>query len=123
MRRRLVTRWSLVAVAGGGVGCWFLPGIPASSSRFICWPTNLCKLESKHGQLDVQYKAATPQKKMKKRKELNALIGLTGDGKKKKSKKGSGHQLLLRTEATASDSESTSEFDEFAQPAPGSLFT
>ncbi|XP_078074604.1 EF-hand calcium-binding domain-containing protein 14 isoform X2 [Mustelus asterias] len=62
---------------------------------------------------------------MKKRKELNALIGLTGDGKKKKPKKSSGHQLLLRTEgtATASDSESTSEFDEFAQPASSSLFT
>ncbi|XP_041063683.1 EF-hand calcium-binding domain-containing protein 14 isoform X4 [Carcharodon carcharias] len=61
---------------------------------------------------------------MKKRKELNALIGLSGDGKKKKSKKSSGHQLLLRTEATAtaSDSESTSEFDEFAQPASSSLF-
>uniref|UniRef100_UPI00398E95EF EF-hand calcium-binding domain-containing protein 14 isoform X5 n=1 Tax=Pristiophorus japonicus TaxID=55135 RepID=UPI00398E95EF len=60
---------------------------------------------------------------MKKRKELNALIGLTGDGKKKKPKKSSGHQLLLRTEPTASDSESTSEFDEFAQPASSSLFT
>ncbi|XP_078417361.1 EF-hand calcium-binding domain-containing protein 14 isoform X6 [Cetorhinus maximus] len=61
---------------------------------------------------------------MKKRKELNALIGLSGDGKKKKSKKSSGHQLLLRTEATAtaSDSESTSEFDEFAQPVSSSLF-
>ncbi|XP_038650318.1 EF-hand calcium-binding domain-containing protein 14 isoform X3 [Scyliorhinus canicula] len=60
---------------------------------------------------------------MKKRKELNALIGLTGDGKKKKPKKSSGHQLLLRPEATATDSESTSEFDEFAQPASNSLFT
>ncbi|XP_072367133.1 EF-hand calcium-binding domain-containing protein 14 isoform X3 [Scyliorhinus torazame] len=60
---------------------------------------------------------------MKKRKELNALIGLTGDGKKKKPKKSSGHQLLLRPEATATDSESTDEFDEFAQPASNSLFT
>ncbi|XP_062920297.1 EF-hand calcium-binding domain-containing protein 14 [Mobula hypostoma] len=59
---------------------------------------------------------------MKKRKELNALIGLTGDGKKKKSKKSSGHQLLLRTEPTASESESSSDFDEFAEPASGSFF-
>ncbi|XP_069794560.1 EF-hand calcium-binding domain-containing protein 14 isoform X1 [Narcine bancroftii] len=59
---------------------------------------------------------------MKKRKELNALIGLTGDGKKKKPKKSSGHQLLLRTEPAASDSESTSEFDEFAEPTSSSLF-
>ncbi|XP_067846426.1 EF-hand calcium-binding domain-containing protein 14 isoform X2 [Heptranchias perlo] len=133
MRRRVVTRCRLVAAArGGGFGAWSLPGnaglIPRLltcpfSSSFICWATNRCKLESKHGQLDVQYKAATPQKKMKKRKELNALIGLTGDGKKKKPKKSSGHQLLLRTEPTASDSESTSEFDEFAQPASSSLFT
>ncbi|XP_051867484.1 EF-hand calcium-binding domain-containing protein 14 [Pristis pectinata] len=59
---------------------------------------------------------------MKKRKELNALIGLTGDGKKKKPKKSSGHQLLLRTETMASDSESSSDFDEFAEPASSSLF-
>lgn len=59
---------------------------------------------------------------MKKRKELNALIGLTADGKKKKPKKSSGHQLLLRTEPTASDSESTSDFDEFTEPATGSMF-
>ncbi|XP_030062152.1 EF-hand calcium-binding domain-containing protein 14 [Microcaecilia unicolor] len=52
---------------------------------------------------------------MKKRKELNALIGLAGDGRRKKTKKGSGHRLL-RTEPPASDSESSSEEDEFGQP-------
>ncbi|KAI4880779.1 hypothetical protein NFI96_020457 [Prochilodus magdalenae] len=55
--------------------------------------------------------ALTPQKKMKKRKELNALIGL-GDSKRKKTKKGSGHRLL-RTEPPGSESESSSEDDEF----------
>ncbi|NWW93842.1 EFC14 protein, partial [Rhynochetos jubatus] len=51
---------------------------------------------------------------MKKRKELNALIGLATDGRRKKSaKKGSGHRLL-RTEPPDSDSESSSEEDEFA---------
>ncbi|NXH12398.1 EFC14 protein, partial [Bucco capensis] len=51
---------------------------------------------------------------MKKRKELNALIGLAADGRRKKPpKKGSGHRLL-RTEPPASDSESSSEEDEFA---------
>ncbi|NWS75953.1 EFC14 protein, partial [Crotophaga sulcirostris] len=51
---------------------------------------------------------------MKKRKELNALIGLAGDGRRKKpAKKGSGHRLL-RTEPPRSDSESSSEDDEFA---------
>ncbi|NWT68802.1 EFC14 protein, partial [Prunella himalayana] len=55
---------------------------------------------------------------MKKRKELNALIGLAADGRRKKpAKKGSGHRLL-RTEPPASDSESSSEEDEFAG-APG----
>ncbi|KAM4654920.1 EF-hand calcium-binding domain-containing protein 14 isoform 3-T3 [Amazona ochrocephala] len=50
---------------------------------------------------------------MKKRKELNALIGLAADGRRKKpTKKGSGHRLL-RTEPPASDSESSSEEDEF----------
>uniref|UniRef100_H3B221 EF-hand calcium binding domain 14 n=1 Tax=Latimeria chalumnae TaxID=7897 RepID=H3B221_LATCH len=58
---------------------------------------------------------------MKKRKELNALIGLTGDGKRKKAKKGSGHHLL-RTEPPASDSESSSEEDEFLQQGADSLF-
>ncbi|XP_015238654.1 PREDICTED: EF-hand calcium-binding domain-containing protein 14 [Cyprinodon variegatus] len=53
----------------------------------------------------------TPQKKMKKRKELNALIGL-GDSKRKKTKKGSGHRLL-RTEPPGSESESSSEEDDF----------
>lgn len=53
----------------------------------------------------------TPQKKMKKRKELNALIGL-GDSKRKKTKKGSGHRLL-RTEPPDSESESSSDGDEF----------
>ncbi|NXX75187.1 EFC14 protein, partial [Urocolius indicus] len=51
---------------------------------------------------------------MKKRKELNALIGLAADGRRKKlAKKGSGHRLL-RTEPPASDSESSSEDDELA---------
>ncbi|KAM6343290.1 EF-hand calcium-binding domain-containing protein 14 isoform 2-T2 [Alca torda] len=51
---------------------------------------------------------------MKKRKELNALIGLAADGRRKKpAKKGSGHRLL-RTEPPASDSESSSEEDEFS---------
>lgn len=54
----------------------------------------------------------TPQKKMKKRKELNALIGL-GDSKRKKTKKGSGHRLL-RTEPPDSESESSSEDDGFS---------
>ncbi|NXH33462.1 EFC14 protein, partial [Myiagra hebetior] len=49
---------------------------------------------------------------MKKRKELNALIGLAADGRRKKpAKKGSGHRLL-RTEPPASDSESSSDEDE-----------
>ncbi|KAJ8371795.1 hypothetical protein AAFF_G00302190 [Aldrovandia affinis] len=55
----------------------------------------------------------TPQKKMKKRKELNALIGIGGDSKRKKAKKGSGHRLL-RTEPPDSDSESSSDEDEFS---------
>ncbi|XP_058890691.1 EF-hand calcium-binding domain-containing protein 14-like isoform X2 [Acipenser ruthenus] len=45
---------------------------------------------------------------MKKRKELDALIGLGGDSKRKKTKKGSGHRLL-RTEPPDSDSESSSD--------------
>ncbi|XP_056408614.1 EF-hand calcium-binding domain-containing protein 14 [Hyla sarda] len=52
---------------------------------------------------------------MKKRKELNALIGLAGDGGRKKHKKGSGHRLL-RTEPPASDSDTYSEEDEFSSP-------
>ncbi|KAM9718540.1 EF-hand calcium-binding domain-containing protein 14 isoform 1-T1 [Menidia menidia] len=48
---------------------------------------------------------------MKKRKELNALIGL-GDSKRKKTKKGSGHRLL-RTEPPGSESDSSSEDDDF----------
>ncbi|XP_006839788.1 PREDICTED: EF-hand calcium-binding domain-containing protein 14 [Chrysochloris asiatica] len=48
---------------------------------------------------------------MKKRKELNALIGLAGDSRRKKSKKGTGHRLL-RTEPPDSDSESSSEEEE-----------
>lgn len=55
----------------------------------------------------------TPHKKMKKRKELNALIGLAGDGGRKKPKKGSGHRLL-RTEPPASDSDTYTEEDEFS---------
>uniref|UniRef100_A0A9L0SSX9 EF-hand calcium binding domain 14 n=1 Tax=Equus caballus TaxID=9796 RepID=A0A9L0SSX9_HORSE len=48
---------------------------------------------------------------MKKRKELNALIGLAGDSRRKKPKKGSGHRLL-RTEPPDSASESSSEEEE-----------
>ncbi|KAK3546161.1 hypothetical protein QTP70_024885 [Hemibagrus guttatus] len=44
---------------------------------------------------------------MKKRKELNALIGL-GDGKRKKPKKSSGHRLLLRGDVGDTDTESGS---------------
>ncbi|XP_075037647.1 EF-hand calcium-binding domain-containing protein 14 [Mixophyes fleayi] len=46
---------------------------------------------------------------MKKRKELNALIGLSGDGGRKKPKTGSGHRLL-RTEPPASDSDTEEDF-------------
>ncbi|XP_037537578.1 EF-hand calcium-binding domain-containing protein 14 [Nematolebias whitei] len=56
---------------------------------------------------------------MKKRKELNALIGL-GDSKRKKTKKGSGHRLL-RTEPPDSESESSSE-DDFNNPNSGANF-
>lgn len=62
----------------------------------------------------------TPQKKMKKRKELNALIGL-GDSKRKKTKKGSGHRLL-RTEPPDSESESSSEDDDFNNSNSGANF-
>ncbi|XP_004462807.2 EF-hand calcium-binding domain-containing protein 14 isoform X2 [Dasypus novemcinctus] len=48
---------------------------------------------------------------MKKRKELNALIGLAADSRRKKPKKGSGHRLL-RTEPPDSYSESSSEEEE-----------
>ncbi|KAF7663165.1 hypothetical protein LDENG_00217270 [Lucifuga dentata] len=57
---------------------------------------------------------------MKKRKELNALIGL-GDSKRKKTKKGSGHRLL-RTEPPGSESESSSEDDEFNNMSSGANF-
>ncbi|KAM5247525.1 EF-hand calcium-binding domain-containing protein 14 isoform 2-T2 [Ctenodactylus gundi] len=49
---------------------------------------------------------------MKKRKELNALIGLAGDNRRKKPKKSSSSHRLLRTEPPDSDSESSSEEDE-----------
>lgn len=62
----------------------------------------------------------TPQKKMKKRKELNALIGL-GDSKRKKTKKGSGHRLL-RTEPPDSESDSSSDDDEFTNLSSGANF-
>ncbi|XP_023674841.2 EF-hand calcium-binding domain-containing protein 14 isoform X1 [Paramormyrops kingsleyae] len=58
---------------------------------------------------------------MKKRKELNALIGLGGDGKRKKTKKCSGHRLL-RTEPPGSDSESSSDDDEFNSTGGVSAF-
>uniref|UniRef100_A0A672HMN8 EF-hand domain-containing protein n=1 Tax=Salarias fasciatus TaxID=181472 RepID=A0A672HMN8_SALFA len=57
---------------------------------------------------------------MKKRKELNALIGL-GDSKRKKTKKGSGHRLL-RTEPPDSESESSSEDDGFSGLSGGGGF-
>uniref|UniRef100_A0A3Q1HSU6 EF-hand calcium binding domain 14 n=1 Tax=Anabas testudineus TaxID=64144 RepID=A0A3Q1HSU6_ANATE len=57
---------------------------------------------------------------MKKRKELNALIGL-GDSKRKKTKKGSGHRLL-RTEPPDSESESSSDDDEFNNLSSGANF-
>uniref|UniRef100_A0A8C9P2Q5 EF-hand calcium binding domain 14 n=1 Tax=Spermophilus dauricus TaxID=99837 RepID=A0A8C9P2Q5_SPEDA len=49
---------------------------------------------------------------MKKRRELNALIGLSGDSRRKKPKKGSGSHRLLRTEPPDSDSDSSSEEEE-----------
>lgn len=58
---------------------------------------------------------------MKKRKELNALIGLSGDSRRKKSKKGSGHRLL-RTESPDSDNESSSEEEEFGVDGNRSRF-
>ncbi|XP_015211225.1 EF-hand calcium-binding domain-containing protein 14 isoform X1 [Lepisosteus oculatus] len=58
---------------------------------------------------------------MKKRKELNALIGLGGDNKRKKTKKGSGHRLL-RTEPPDSDSESSSDDEEFSNSSSSSAF-
>ncbi|XP_051944488.1 EF-hand calcium-binding domain-containing protein 14 [Hippocampus zosterae] len=57
---------------------------------------------------------------MKKRKELNALIGL-GDSKRKKAKKGSGHRLL-RTEPPDTESDSSSEDDEFNGMSSGTSF-
>ncbi|KAM6919053.1 EF-hand calcium-binding domain-containing protein 14 [Xenentodon cancila] len=57
---------------------------------------------------------------MKKRKELNALIGL-GDSKRKKTKKGSGHRLL-RTEPPGSESDSSSEDDDFNNLNSGAHF-
>ncbi|CAJ1072402.1 EF-hand calcium-binding domain-containing protein 14 [Xyrichtys novacula] len=57
---------------------------------------------------------------MKKRKELNALIGL-GDSKRKKTKKGSGHRLL-RTEPPDSESDSSSDDDEFNNMSSGANF-
>ncbi|XP_035526003.1 EF-hand calcium-binding domain-containing protein 14 [Morone saxatilis] len=57
---------------------------------------------------------------MKKRKELNALIGL-GDSKRKKTKKGSGHRLL-RTEPPDSESDSSSDDDEFNNLSSGANF-
>ncbi|XP_031234103.1 EF-hand calcium-binding domain-containing protein 14 isoform X2 [Mastomys coucha] len=50
---------------------------------------------------------------MKKRKELNALIGLTGDSRRKKTKQGSSSHRLLRTEPPDSDSMSSSQEEEF----------
>ncbi|KAL1776234.1 EF-hand calcium-binding domain-containing protein 14 isoform X1 [Sigmodon hispidus] len=49
---------------------------------------------------------------MKKRKELNALIGLASDSRRKKPKKGPSSHRLLRTEPPDSDSESSSEEEE-----------
>ncbi|XP_051044446.1 EF-hand calcium-binding domain-containing protein 14 [Phodopus roborovskii] len=49
---------------------------------------------------------------MKKRKELNALIGLAGDSRRKKPKKGPSSHRLLRTEPPDSDSDSSSDEEE-----------
>lgn len=49
---------------------------------------------------------------MKKRKELNALIGLAGDSRRKKPKKGPSSHRLLRTEPPDSESETSSEEEE-----------
>lgn len=54
----------------------------------------------------------TPHKKMKKRRELNALIGLAADSRRKKPKKGASSHRLLRTEPPDSDTESSSEEEE-----------
>ncbi|XP_051984205.1 EF-hand calcium-binding domain-containing protein 14-like isoform X2 [Xyrauchen texanus] len=59
----------------------------------------------------------SPQKKMKKRKQLNALIGLT-DGSRKKSKQTCGHRLL-RTEPPESESETSSEEPDFSRHRAG----
>ncbi|XP_051557243.1 EF-hand calcium-binding domain-containing protein 14-like [Myxocyprinus asiaticus] len=59
----------------------------------------------------------TSQKKMKKRKELNALIGLS-DSSRKKSKQTCGHKLL-RTEPPNSESESSSEEPDFSSSRTG----
>lgn len=56
---------------------------------------------------------------MKKRKELNALIGLS-DNSRKKSKQSSGHRLL-RTEPPETESESSSEEHEFSGGRGGLL--
>ncbi|XP_050980457.1 EF-hand calcium-binding domain-containing protein 14 isoform X2 [Labeo rohita] len=62
----------------------------------------------------------SPQKKMKKRKELNALIGLS-DSSRKKSKQSCGHRLL-RTEPPETGSESSSEEQEFGGGGRSGLF-
>uniref|UniRef100_A0A8C6RFV1 EF-hand calcium binding domain 14 n=1 Tax=Nannospalax galili TaxID=1026970 RepID=A0A8C6RFV1_NANGA len=60
---------------------------------------------------------------MKKRKELNALIGLAGDSRRKKPKKGPSSHRLLRTEPPESDSESSSgEEEEFGAVGNRSRF-
>ncbi|XP_064861760.1 EF-hand calcium-binding domain-containing protein 14-like isoform X3 [Oncorhynchus nerka] len=58
---------------------------------------------------------------MKKRKELDALIGL-GDSKRKKTKKGSGHRLLRTEPPLDSESESSSDDDEFSNLATVAAF-
>ncbi|XP_021444940.2 EF-hand calcium-binding domain-containing protein 14 isoform X2 [Oncorhynchus mykiss] len=58
---------------------------------------------------------------MKKRKELDALIGL-GDSKRKKTKKGSGHRLLRTEPPLDSESESSSDDDEFSNFATVAAF-
>ncbi|XP_034359173.1 EF-hand calcium-binding domain-containing protein 14 isoform X1 [Arvicanthis niloticus] len=59
---------------------------------------------------------------MKKRKELNALIGLTVDSRRKKTKQGPSSHRLLRTEPPDSDSESSSEEEEFGAVGNRSRF-
>lgn len=54
----------------------------------------------------------SPQKKMKKRKELNALIGLSDS--RRKSKQSSGHRLLRTGTGSGTGTDTESESESFA---------